>query len=99
MEYHQNQLTKHCRVCGGRLFNSKWRYKATVYQVDAFHDQFQMAFGIAAREDSPLVHPKSFCKSCKVAMGRLVDSKTKGVPYRSTLQLYKWEVHKESCKV
>ena len=72
MEYHQSELSKHCRICGGRLQSSKGKYKATVYDVYAFPDQLQMAFGVVVRGDSPLVHPKRFCKVCKVAMGRLM---------------------------
>ena len=93
MEYHQSELSKHCRICGGRLQSSN---KATVYDVDAFPDQLQMAFGFAVRGDSPLVHPKRFCK---VAMGRLIEAKTKGVPYKCSVKVYQWEEHEENCKV
>ena len=99
MEYHQSQLVKHCRVCGGRLYSSKGRYKATVYEVGAFRDELHTAFGVSVSKDCLSVHPQKFCKSCKVAMGRLIESKVKGVPYKSSLQLYKWEEHQENCKV
>ena len=99
MDYHHSQLAKHCRVCGGRLSSSKGKYKATVYQVGAFQDQLQTAFGISVSRDCPSVHPQSFCKTCKVAMGRLLESKAKGIPYKSSVQMYQWEEHQENCKV
>ena len=100
MEFHQSELQKHCRVCGGRLQTSKAKYKATVYQAEAFCDQLQTAFGITIGRDSPAIHPKSFCKVCKVAMGRLLGAKAKEIPYKCSLKLYEWEEHKEeNCKV
>ena len=91
MDYHHSQLVKHCRICGGRLISSKGKYKATVYQVGAFEDQLHKAFGVST--------PQSFCKVCKVAMGRLIESKEKGIPYKSSVQLYQWQEHQENCKV
>ena len=99
MEYHQTQLEKHCRICGGRLSSSRGKYKSTVYNVEEFKDELQMAFGVFAGEDLPSMHPKSFCKACKVAMGRLVESKQKGVPYKSSVKIFQWEEHQDKCKV
>ena len=99
MDYHHSELVKLCRTCGGRLFNSKGKYKATVYEVEAFQDQLQTAFGVTVSRDCPSVHPQSFCRACKVAMGRIIESKAKGVPYKSSVQLYQWEEHQDHCKV
>ena len=100
MEHHQTQLEKHCRICGGRLYSSKGKYKSTVYGVEEFKDQLQMAFGVTTDKDHLAVHPRSFCKVCKVAMGRLLESKTKDTPYKSSVQLFQWEGHQEDkCKV
>lgn len=100
MEYHQTQLEKHCRICGGRLYSSRGKYKSTVYGVKEFKDQLQMAFGVETSEDLPTIHPRSFCKVCKVAMGRLLESKAKEVPYRSSVQLFEWAGHEDdNCKV
>ena len=97
MEYHQTQLDKHCRICGGRLCS---RYKSTVYGVKEFEDQLQVAFGAATSEDLPAVHPRSFCKVCRVAMGYLLESKATEVPYRCSVQLFHWAGHEENnCKV
>ena len=99
MDYHHSQLVKHCRICGGRLISSKGKYKATVYQVGAFQDQLHRAFGVLVSRDHPSVHPQSFCKVCKVAMGRLIESKEKEISYKSSVQLYQWQEHQENCKV
>ena len=99
MDYHHSQLVKHCRICGGRLISSKGKYKATVYQVGAFQDQLHRAFGVLVSRGHPSVHPQSFCKVCKVAMGRLIESKEKGILYKSSVQLYQWQEHQENCKV
>ena len=99
MEYHQSQLSKHCRICGERLHSSKAKYKSTVYDVEAYHDQFRLAFGIFVQADSPVIHPTKFCKVCKVAMGRIVECKTKGTPYKSSLIVFTWEGHTDQCKV
>lgn len=99
MEYHQSELQKHCRICGGRLHSSKAKYKATVYQAEAFCDEIHKAFGVTINNDSPTVHPKSFCKTCKVTMGRLLDARTKGVPYKCSIKVYEWGEHVENCKV
>ena len=99
MEYHQTELQKCCRVCGQRLNSSKAKYKATSYKVEAFQDHLQLAFGFDVRKDVPTVHPRSFCKVCKVAMVRQVEAKTKQIPYKSSVKIYQWEEHKEDCKV
>ena len=100
MEYHQSELQKHCRICGGRLHSSKAKYRATVYQAEAFCNEIQKAFGVTINSDSPTVHPRSFCKACKVTMGRLLDAKTKGVPYKCSIKVYEWGEHmEENCKV
>ena len=99
MDYHHSQLVKHRRICGGRFISSKGKYKSTVYQVGAFQDQLHRAFGIFVSRDHPSVHPQSFCKVCKVAMGCLIESKEKGIPYKSSVQLYQWQEHQENCKV
>ena len=59
-----------------------------VYQVGALEDQLYRAFGVLVSRDHPSVHPQSFCKLCKVAMGRLIVSKEKEIPYKSSVQLY-----------
>ena len=100
MDYHLSELPKHCRVCGGHLQTGKREYKATTYSTEAFSDQLRMAFGVDVSEDSASIHPQSFCKVCKVALGRLLDAKTRGVPYRCSVQVYQWEEHREEeCKV
>ena len=100
MDYHLNELPKHCRICGERLQTSKGKYKATVYRAEAFCDHLQTAFGVDVNCDSPTVHPQSFCKVCKVAMGRVIDAKTKGIPYKCSVKVYHWEKHEEEdCKV
>ena len=99
MDYHHSQLVKHCRICGERLISNKGKYKATVYQVGAFQDQLHRALKVLVSRDHPSVHLQSFCKVCKVAMGRLIESKEKGIPYKGSVQLYQWQEHQENCKV
>ena len=86
MDYHHSELVKLCRTCGGRLFNSKGKYKATVYEVEAFQDQLQTAFGVTVSRDCRSVHAQSFCKACKVAMGRIIESKAKALQGTKKLQ-------------
>ena len=71
-----------------------------MYSVKEFKDRLKLAFGVATDEDVPAVHPKSFCKVCNVAMGRLLDAKSKGVPYKSSVKQFYWAGHEENeCKV
>ncbi|KAL5486922.1 hypothetical protein EMCRGX_G019462 [Ephydatia muelleri] len=88
------QLTKHCRVCGGRLVVAK-KSKRTIYNSLSYKKELKLAFGIDVIVDHIEIHPPSFCKPCKLSMDRVLNAsrQNKLVPFRSLVTPYKWKAH------
>ena len=101
MEFHCSQLTKHCRVCGGRLMVAK-KTKRSVYNSQLYKKELKLAFGIDVIIDHVEIHPPSFCKPCKLSMERVLNAsrQKKLVPFRSLVVPYKWKAHTaDKCEV
>ena len=74
MEFHVEQLQKHCRVCGKRLGKAKGR--AVTYKSTSFIPELLASFGIDVSGDKAHVHPLEFCNPCYVTMKRAVKKGT-----------------------
>eukprot|EP00731_Ephydatia_muelleri_P011036 Em0005g1622a len=101
MEFHCRQLTKHCRVCGGRLVVGK-KSKRTIYSSLSYKTELKLAFGIDVIVDHIEIHPPSFCKPCKLSMDRVLHAsrQNKLVPFRSLVTPNKWKAHTaDKCEV
>ena len=61
MEFHREQLAKHCRVCGKRLSKAKGR---ETYSCSDYPAQLMACFGINVHRDTDTLHPPQFCNPC-----------------------------------
>lgn len=89
--FHHSQLKAHCRVCG----SSTHRHKST-QECSKYASGLKAAYGIDVSVDSKSIHPNRFCTPCYAAMKRIL--KTSG-RIRSSVRVFKWEGHKDDCKV
>ena len=65
MDYHNQQVPIHCRVCGQRL--TKYRAKkSTGYECKVF------SADIDTSGDDVNIHPEMFCKQCQLSMQRTI---------------------------
>ena len=64
MDYHNQQVPIHCRVCGQRL--TKYRAKKSIsYECKAFSAELKIAFDINTSGDDVNIHPEMFCMHCE----------------------------------
>ena len=54
MEFHHQELQRHCRVCGKRLCKAK--SKATVYPCTRHQDSLLKSFGIDVSQGESTIH-------------------------------------------
>ena len=63
-KYHQNQLVKHCRVCGKAV-------KGYAHSVNKDHRNLLAVADIDTNQDSKEVHPNSFCSGCYLTLQQM----------------------------
>ena len=98
MGYHDDQLVKHCRVCGKQL--CKARSRTTSYWCSDHKEALEHCFGIDLTKDNPSIHPKKFCNPCYAVAKHSAAASTKGIPYHHSVVLMDWVPHQISgCKV
>ena len=97
MEFHLQQLGKHCRVCGRRLTKAKG--KAVFYNCKEYEDQLLASFSFSLGQDSPEVHPSHFCQSCYCSMKRSVKATDHSAPFQTSKVTYEWKYHSDNCSV
>ena len=99
MDYHNQQVPIHCRVCWQRL--TKYRAKKSIsYECKAFSAELKIAFDINTSGDDVNIHPEMFCIHCKLSMQRTICAITKGVHHKCAVILFEWEKHTDQeCKV
>ena len=98
MEFHQQELQKHCRVCGKRLCKAK--SKATIYPCIQHQDSLLKSFGIDVSQDNSTIHPLKFCNPCYAVTRRWAKAFADGVHYTHSVQLMDWSPHSlSSCQV
>ena len=95
MEFHNQQLSKHCRVCGKRLLKSKGR-PAPTYSCSYHSAQLDSWFGIDVRKDIDIIHPSRFCNLC---YGRSTKASKDGIPHKHSTKVFQWEKHSDNCVV
>lgn len=76
MEFHHQQLAKHCRICGNRL--SKKNKQAPAYHCTQFPTDLLSTFGV---DISSAVHPTQFCNPCYSVTRRADKARKVGLPY------------------
>ena len=77
MEFHLEELGKHCRVCGRRLAKAKG--KLVTYSSRDYAEQLKASFFFSASQDDPDIHPPQFCQSCYCSMKRCSNAAKDGV--------------------
>lgn len=97
MEFHLQQLLKHCRICGKRL--SKAKCRTSVFDCSNFRDNLLMTFGVDVNLDDIQVCPLKFCKPCHAVMSRAVKAANEGTPYTHTVTPMIWSTHTDNCQV
>ena len=91
MEYHQSNLNKLCRICGGAL-SAGGRVS---YSTSSGKGILEKVFGISVEHDNPKVHPPKYCHRCH------------GVIYHATKKeqehnrvVFQWHAHSgEDCTI
>ena len=97
MEYHLQQLPKHCRVCGKKLFKTKGR--SVTYNCEQYKAELTATFSIEISQDCSEQHPPQFCQSCYCGMKRATKATSEGSPYCSSIVVYEWTKHTPECSV
>ena len=96
MDYHIQQVPKHCRVCGQRL-RMRIHKQTASYDCKTFTDNLQIAFSINTSTDDISIHPERFCICCKHSMQRTIHALTEGV---HAVIPFQWQKHTdEECTV
>ena len=96
-QWHIQQLSKHCRVCGHRLERGKAR--SSTYSCKENMEELQLTFGIGMHNSS-VVHPSLICGSCYMKTKRKKESVKKGEPYDPDYSLFQWLPHSTpTCSV
>lgn len=93
MEYHQQQLTKHCRICGKRL--SKLKQKSPAYKCTKSVSDLLSTFETDISKDLPTVHPVQYCNPCHLVIKRAEDARQHGLPYTHTTSVFNWTPHSD----
>lgn len=98
MESHQQQLAKHCRVCGNRLSKAKGRATST-YSCSDYRTELMSCFGINVLKDTDTIHPPRFCNPCFLSVRRSTKSAQEGVPHKHSIVVFEWVSHTDNCLV
>ena len=91
-EYHQNQLAKHCRVCGKAV-------KGYAHSVNKDHRNLLAVAGIDTNQDSKEVHPNSFCNGCYLTLQQMQAAALSGNVRETALRLFQWVPHQDGCPI
>ena len=95
MNFHQLELSKHCRVCGKRLYKAK-----SVYSCVEHSDSLLKCSGIEVSHDDPAVHPFKFCNPCYAVTRRLAKATATAVHFSYSVLSMEWSSHSEgTCMV
>ena len=97
MDFHLEQLGRHCRVCGGKLAKAKG--KVVTYSCGDYEEDLQTSFSLDVTRDDPQVHPLLFCQSCYCSMKRSTKAVSDGACFSSSKVCYNWKEHSEDCSV
>lgn len=98
MEFHKQQLLKHCRVCGRRLCKAKGR--APVFDCSKHSSDLLTSFGVDVSGDDQHVFPPKFCNPCHTTLKKDQTAREKGIPRVHTVIPFIWTEHtSNNCSV
>ena len=96
--YHQDQLQKHCRICGGRLNKAKGKAQ-TVHACKEHFLDLQTFVGILSNPtEEEFIAPSKLCNPCFLKLRRVKMASKDGLPSHSMVAM-EWTPHQEECKV
>lgn len=96
MDFHQEQLLHHCRICGNRLTKSKGKPQS-VYTCADFSGDLESILDLGTTSEGVPLPPK-FCKVCFIKLGRVKAAKASNTPIHP-IQPMQWTSHSDDCKV
>ena len=98
--FHINELSKHCRICGGRLQKAKSKTTAPTHPCDSSsRDCLLSTFSVDIDTDDPHIHPARFCNRCWAATRKHRIAVEDGKEYHCSISPFLWEEHSSQCKV
>lgn len=98
MEFHLEQLQKHCRICGKRLNRAK-KNAQPVYSCSDHTGDLSALLGVkTSTEEDDQVFPQKFCKPCHTKLTKAKKANQAGVPFYPTVAM-EWTPHQEDCRV
>ncbi len=98
MDFHIDQLQKHCRICANRLCKVKGK-KQPVHSCINHKEDLLTFVGVHISSDDELTSPSKFCNSCYLRIGRAKKAKMSGFPTPSIKPMMDWTPHQENCTV
>lgn len=91
MEFHQEHLRKHCRICGNRL--NKKKKHAQVYSCAKHQSDLLSTFKVDISSDTDAIHPSHFCNPCYSVTRRAEKANQSGVPFVHATTVMDWSEH------
>ena len=99
-EWHVQQLTQHCRVCGNRIQKAKKgddvcrKYAC----VDLVCD-LRSFLKVDTTSDTEETHPPYICRQCYNALQKCKLAQQKGENRSNSITAFTWEAHCDNCNV
>jgi len=98
MDYHQEQLLKHCSVCGNWLNKAKGRAQPVYACTKQTEDLSVHARNANVSTEDSDVCLQCYCTPCHFKMSRAKQAAKNGLPFHS-ITAVEWSPHEEGCKV
>ncbi len=98
MDYHLEQLHRHCRICGNRLLKTKGKSQPVYSCADHTDDLVCFAGLDSVTDGDEFLLPPKFCNVCYMKLRRLKKAKEAGTPSHP-IQPLMWTSHTDDCKV
>ena len=94
MEFHLNQLARHCRI---RLCKAKSR--APMHYCHSYSKELQTSFGVDTLANDESIFPTKFCNPCFAALNRDQKARKEGMPHSQSITPFVWKSHSSDCSV
>ena len=98
MEFHLEQLQKHCRICGKRLNKAKGKPQP-VYSCSDHTDDISAFLGVVTcTVEDQHIFPQKFCGPCHTRLTKAKKANQAGFPSYPIVAM-EWTSHQEDCRV
>ena len=99
LDFHTDNLSKYCRICGGRLQKAKSKTAAPTHPCSGNRDCLWSTFKVDINTDDSQIHPARFCNRCWAATQKHRMAFENGKEYQCSISPFLWEEHNSQCKV